>query len=110
LADLLCITVADNGPGIPEHLRARVFEPYFTTKPTGVGLGVGLAVSLGIIEAHGGALTVQCPDSGGATFEIALPAGEGGEQDAVPTAHAAGAAVSRAVLVVDDEPDIRETL
>src|SRR5207244_13532615 len=73
LADVVCITVADNGPGIPEHLRARVFEPYFTTKPTGIGTGVGLAVSLGIVEAHGGTLTVDCPDRGGAAFTIALP-------------------------------------
>ena len=48
-------------PAFRQHLRARVFEPYFTTKPTGVGTGVGLAVSLGIVEAHGGTLTVDCP-------------------------------------------------
>ena len=76
LAGVIRITVADNGPGIPEHLRARVFEPYFTTKPTGIGTGVGLAVSLGIVEAHGGTLTVDCPDEGGATFTIALPVGD----------------------------------
>jgi two-component system NtrC family sensor kinase len=60
-ADMIRITVADNGPGIPAELRARIFEPYFTTKPTGIGTGVGLAVSLGIVEAHGGTLTVDCP-------------------------------------------------
>ena len=59
--DAVRITVADNGPGIPPQLRARIFEPYFTTKPTGIGSGVGLAVSLGIVEAHGGTLTVDCP-------------------------------------------------
>jgi two-component system NtrC family sensor kinase len=50
-----------------------VFEPFFTTKPTGTGTGVGLAVSLGIVEAHGGTLTVDCPRGGGAAFTIALP-------------------------------------
>src|SRR5207245_3098555 len=75
LADVVCITVADNGPGIPAHLRARVFEPYFTTKPTGIGTGVGLAVSLGIVEAHGGTLAVNCPIEGGAAFTILLPVG-----------------------------------
>ena len=55
--------------------RARIFEPYFTTKPTGIGAGVGLAVSLGIVEAHGGTLTVDCPIEGGAVFTITLPVG-----------------------------------
>ena len=73
--DVVRITVADNGPGIPEPLRARVFEPYFTTKPTGIGTGVGLAVSHGIVAAHGGTLTVDCPVEGGAVFTIVLPVG-----------------------------------
>ena len=55
------------------EVRARVFEPYFTTKPS--GHGVGLAVSLGIVEAHGGTLTVDCPPEGGAAFTFALPVG-----------------------------------
>ena len=109
-ADRVRITVADNGPGIPPHLRARVFEPYFTTKPTGIGTGVGLAVSLGIVEAHGGELTVECPDEGGATFTVALP---------VVCVEAAGVRTwppeqaspkRRSVLVVDDESEIREAL
>jgi PAS domain S-box-containing protein len=73
VSDRLYIDVADNGPGIPVHLRARVFEPYFTTKPVGIGTGVGLAVSLAIAEAHGGTLTLDCPAVGGAVFTVALP-------------------------------------
>src|SRR5262249_33088122 len=72
-ARVIRIAVADNGPGIPEHLRARVFEPYFTTKPTGMGTGVGLAVSHGIVAAHGGTLTLDCPEMGGAVFTVTLP-------------------------------------
>ena len=104
------IAVADNGPGIPPQLRARIFEPYFTTKPVGVGLGVGLAVSLGIVEAHGGTLTVDCPIEGGAVFTIALPVGPVGATaiEAGSSPRASGA--SRRILVVDDEPEIRETL
>ncbi len=110
LADVVCITVADNGPGIPEPLRARVFEPYFTTKPTGIGLGVGLAVSLGIVEAHGGTLAVKCPIEGGAVFTIALPVGavDATGADTVPARNAS--ATRRTILIVDDEAEIRETL
>ena len=108
--DVLRVVVADNGPGIPEHLRVRVFEPYFTTKPTGIGLGVGLAVSLGIVEAHGGTLTVECPPKGGAVFTITLPVGcvDSTRADAVPIAPPSP--MQRSILVVDDEAEIRETL
>jgi two-component system NtrC family sensor kinase len=109
-ADVIRVTVADNGPGIPEHLRARVFEPYFTTKPTGIGLGVGLAVSLGIVEAHGGTLGVECPRDGGAVFTIALPVGcvDAPPVEAAPAVHTSEP--RRTILIVDDEPEVRETL
>lgn len=107
---VLRVIVADNGPGIPPHLRARVFEPYFTTKPTGIGTGVGLAVSLGIVEAHGGSLAVDCPTEGGAIFTITLPVGavERGSGDVI-TPRKTGPG-ERTILVVDDEADIREAL
>ena len=108
--EMVRITVADNGPGIPEPLRARVFEPYFTTKPTGHGLGVGLAVSLGIVEAHGGSLAVTCPREGGAAFEIALPVGAIERKPAESVASAKAATASRTILVVDDEAEIRDAL
>jgi len=110
LAEVLCIRVADNGPGVPAHLRTRVFEPYFTTKPTGMGTGVGLAVSLGIVEAHGGTLTVDCPIEGGAVFTILLPVstvkatGADAEPSWKPTAS------GRTILIVDDEAEIRDAL
>jgi PAS domain S-box-containing protein len=109
-AQLVRVTVADNGPGIPAHLRARIFEPYFTTKPTGIGLGVGLAVSLGIVEAHEGTLTVACPAQGGAEFSITLPLGAVAAS-AVETSFPSKADPSRrSILVIDDEAEIRETL
>jgi signal transduction histidine kinase len=108
--DRVRITVADNGPGIPEPLRARVFEPFFTTKPTGKGTGVGLAVSFGIVEAHGGKLTLDCPVGGGAVFTIELPAcaADAAGADTRPPREAS--ASPRRILVVDDEAEIRETL
>ena len=109
LSETLRVTVADNGPGIPMHLRARIFEPYFTTKPTGMGLGVGLAVSLGIVEAHGGTLLVG-DQAGGAAFVVSLPVTpiEPGMLEAEIVTHERMR--SRRILVVDDEAGIRDTL
>ncbi len=104
------ITVADNGPGIPAHLRARIFEPYFTTKPMGIGTGVGLAVSLGIVEAHGGTLTVDCPVDGGAVFTIVLPVSAVATSGADPGPFWMPSARQHAILIVDDEAEIRATL
>ena len=108
--DTLRVTVSDNGPGIPASLRARVFEPYFTTKPIGVGTGVGLAVSLGIVEAHGGRLTVDAGKRGGAVFTIALPVKSAQARAAGVPSSVEPSAARRNVLVVDDEADIRESL
>ena len=74
-ANTVRIAVADNGPGIPEAVRSRIFEPYFTTKPLGAGTGVGLAVCLGIVEAHGGTLTVDSGNGSGTVFTVVLPVG-----------------------------------
>ena len=87
VAARLLVTVADNGPGVPQALRARVFEPYFTTKATGMGTGVGLAVSLGIVETHGGSLIVEQAPGGGAAFVVALPVGEPGAVGEAPEPH-----------------------
>ena len=63
----------DSGPGIAQHVRERIFEPFFTTKPVGQGTGLGLSISHGIVERHGGRLTVDCPPEGGTVFRIELP-------------------------------------
>lgn len=65
------ISVHDNGPGVPPEIGARVFEPFFTTK-TG-GMGIGLAISRSIAEAHGGSLRLDTTCSRGARFVLALP-------------------------------------
>jgi two-component system, NtrC family, sensor kinase len=65
--------VRDDGPGMSEHTRARVFEPFFTTRRDTGGTGLGLSVSLGIAESHGGSLVVDEAPSGGAAFRLRLP-------------------------------------
>jgi signal transduction histidine kinase len=72
--DGLCITIADNGPGVPESIREQIFEEFFTTKPAGVGTGLGLSMCLGIVKDHGGILEVsEDADLGGARFDLWLP-------------------------------------
>jgi len=67
------ITVLDTGPGIDEDVAAKIFEPFFTTKPAGEGTGLGLSVTYGIIQDHGGDISVERAESGGAKFVIKLP-------------------------------------
>jgi PAS domain S-box-containing protein len=110
VANAIRICVADNGPGIPEAVRSRIFEPYFTTKPLGKGTGVGLAVCLGIVEAHGGTLTVGGGEGLGTIFTIVLPAGNLDESDAEEGQPRKVKVGQRSALVVDDEVGVRETL
>ena len=71
--DGVSLEITDDGPGIPSQVRERIFEPFFTTKPVGQGTGLGLSISHGIVERHGGSLSVECPPGGGTTFRIQLP-------------------------------------
>ena len=68
----LCLLVEDNAGGIDPRLLERIFEPFFTTKPAGVGTGLGLSVSHGIVDAMGGRLAVHNRNEG-ACFEVWLP-------------------------------------
>jgi signal transduction histidine kinase len=69
------ISIIDNGTGIPEELKARIFQPFFTTKPTGEGTGLGLSLAYDIVtKGHGGTLTVESKEGQGTTFVITLPA------------------------------------
>ncbi len=67
------IRVTDNGNGIPQKVLDKVFQPFFTTKPTGQGTGLGLSLSYDIIKAHGGELKVETKEGEGTTFIIQLP-------------------------------------
>lgn len=72
--DGVLLTVADTGFGMAEETRQRIFEPFFTTKPAGHGTGLGLSVSYGIVQAHGGSIEVESQVGSGSVFRIFLPA------------------------------------
>ena len=112
--DGLSVNISDNGPGIPEAVAQRVFEPFFSTKSEGEGTGLGLSISLGIVKEHGGNISVDPGGAGsgrGATFTVELPTGVRAELS--PRARGAETEPAPAerherlrVLVVDDEPHI----
>jgi two-component system NtrC family sensor kinase len=121
------VTVEDDGPGISPAILPRIFEPFFTTKAAGVGTGLGLSVSLGIVEQHQGTLTAEnrVPPERGARFTLTLPVVEAAaaERRATPAGVPAIASPLPAgtkardprthpphVLIVDDESAIREAL
>ena len=101
-------SVEDNGPGIPPAIRDRIFESYFTTKPVGVGTGIGLSISKSIVERHNGRIWFEEVRPSGARFvvELPMPAGQA-QSDAA--AQAASADLRRA-LIIDDEPDVAGSL
>jgi signal transduction histidine kinase len=70
---LVGIAVEDDGPGIPQDIRERILDPFFSTKPEGDGTGLGLSVTRTIASAHRGELTFEFPDRGGTVATIWIP-------------------------------------
>ena len=83
----MAIRIRDNGPGIPDDILGRIFDPFFTTKDVGEGSGLGLSIVHGIVERHGGTITVDSGDDG-TTFTVVLPRGR---QQATAAASGRGA-------------------
>jgi CheY-like chemotaxis protein len=102
------LEVSDRGPGLSGEQRARIFEPFWSTK--GAGRGLGLAAVLGIVNAHGALLQVESAPGRGASFRLLLaPGAEARAQAPPPPAADEAAAPEGLVLVVDDDEAVRET-
>lgn len=100
------IIVADNGPGIPEGIRARIFEPFFTTKKVGDGTGIGLAFCHRIIHSHHGHIWLDHSHDQGSRFCITLPVAESAAKSNGECSENVDAVSALSVLVVDDEEDV----
>ncbi len=108
--EYILVTVEDNGKGMGPDTLSRIFEPYFTTKPSGKGTGLGLAAVYGCIESHNGSIDVKSEPGKGSVFRIMLPIAESGGAEAVtvsavPPIHKG----EGLIMVVDDEDILRNT-
>jgi signal transduction histidine kinase/ActR/RegA family two-component response regulator len=102
------LTVSDTGVGMDATTRIRIFEPFFTTKEPGKGTGLGLSTVYGIVQQHGGFISVESASGVGTTFKIHLPhaeaAVEAAETEAEPAASAGGV---ETILIAEDEDEVR---
>jgi signal transduction histidine kinase len=110
------LQVEDNGDGIPPEVLPRIFSPFFTTKPVGVGTGLGLSVCKGIVASLGGTMTVNSRYGEGATFRVVLPLSEAtlepppAEPVVETRATAHGGATPTRVLVIDDDEHVTRVI
>jgi PAS domain S-box-containing protein len=105
--DLIRLSIRDNGTGMDAATLSEIFQPFFTTKPSGTGTGLGLAAVHGIVTAHGGSIRVESEPGAGTQFDIFLPAAESGAEPVVETEELVVTGNRRGrILVVDDEVDL----
>ncbi len=102
------LTVADTGVGMDEATQARIFEPFFTTKEVGKGTGLGLATVYGNVKQARGWVAVDSRPGEGATFRVFLPRAAGAAEAAKPAAAGPRPTGSETVLLVEDEPALRD--
>lgn len=106
--DYVRLSVTDSGTGIPAEVKARLFEPFYTTKDVNRGSGLGLAVCWGVASQHGGAIGVESEPGKGSRFEVYLPTGMVTDERPITQAAPAGLPSGKErVLVVEDEQAVR---
>jgi CheY-like chemotaxis protein len=105
--DWVIVSVTDTGSGIPEGLRSRIFEPFFSTKPPGEGTGLGLSTCHGIVKGMGGLITVESEPGVGSTFRVCLPRAAEERRDPDRRGAPASAPVGHeVVLIVEDHTEL----
>jgi PAS domain S-box-containing protein len=102
------ITVSDTGCGIPPENMTRIFEPFYTTKPAGLGTGLGLATVFGIVHEHGGWIEVDSKVGSGTQFAVFLPTCPDHTVSAHPLGEIVAAQGSETILLVEDEASVRD--
>lgn len=107
VSDFVRVSVADDGPGVPEEMRDRVFQPFFTTRDMGLGQGMGLSTAYGLVTQHGGRVWVEPSTSGGANFIVELPVHISDRAPEKSSRMIPSGGGGERILVVDDELPIR---
>jgi CheY-like chemotaxis protein len=103
------ITISDTGHGMTPEIKARLFEPLFTTKPKGEGTGLGLAISYGIVRQTGGNIAVSSSPGKGTTFRLYFPPAESEAPAASPPESAEMPRGVETILLAEDDPSVRST-
>ncbi|HQI80908.1 MAG TPA: PAS domain S-box protein [Deltaproteobacteria bacterium] len=106
----LRLSVSDTGHGIPPEIAKRIFEPYFTTKVTGRGTGLGLSVVHGIVKSHQGAVVCRSTPGTGSTFEVYLPEIDSAQTQEESPGEPDRQGGTEEILFVDDEPVLAELM
>jgi two-component system, cell cycle sensor histidine kinase and response regulator CckA len=104
------LTVSDTGDGMDQTTLRHAFEPFFTTKPVGQGTGLGLSTVYGIVKQSGGLVSARSQPGHGTAFEIHLPLADAMADTAATSAPAPAAASSETILIVEDEPTVRDII